>query len=183
MLPRPRRLAGSLALTGALCVFFSAGAARAQLTVDPTVTQVGALFNYSYTVTNLTAQDFPVITLNVPGQPGAVADLTAPTGFQITFDPGLGTGPGLVSFLEDTQVFTATPTLPFSFSSAFGPATSQFEAVDGNTGISTFGPTMTPSAPVPEASTLVPFAAGVLLLTIYGARRRSAARVAARSHS
>ena len=181
MLPRPHRLAVPLALAGVLGILFSAGAARAQLTVDPTVTPSGALFDYSYTVTNLMTDDFPVITLSVPAQPDGITNLVAPAGFTIgPFDSGLG----LVSFSEDSQVFTATPVGPFTFSSAFGPVASQFQALDASTGGTVVGSTMTPGVPaVPEASTLIPFAAGTLLLTIYGARRRSAARVAARSHS
>ena len=184
MLPRQRRLAGPLALAGALGVLFSAGAARAQVSILSNVqTTNGTLFNYSYSVTNssLTGQDFPVITFAAPSLAGGLTNLTAPTGFQISFDPGVPGG-GLVSFLENSQMFSGTPAV-FSFSSAFAPTVLPFQAVgfdvNGN-GITASGTVLAPQ-PVPEASTMVSLGAGVLLLTFCAVRRRRTVRVGTHS--
>lgn len=180
MLPRPRRLAGSLALAGALGVLFSAGAARAQVLVTAApVTSTGGLFNYSYTVTNFNAADVFIVNLNgLPMAPGALTNLMAPTGFQITFDPGVG----IASFLPasgSVQDFAPGSILSgFSFSSAFGPGTVGFDAEDIAGGMST-GTTLAPV--VPEASTLISLGAGVLLLTFCAVRRRRAACSGVRS--
>ncbi len=185
MLPPPRRLAGPLALAGALGALFSAGAARAQVTIVPTVTPNGALFNYSYSVTNSTANDVLIVNLNnLPMVSGALTDLAAPMGFQTTFDPGNSNSSfGIASFLGD---FTpGSTTTGFSFSSAFGPGTVGFDTLDNNgTPLSgtTQGPSLGPGvAPVPEPSTLISLGAGVLLLTFCAARRRRTARSSAQS--
>lgn len=176
MLPPLRRLAGPLALAGALGALFSAGAARAQVSVlAAPVTFTGGLFNYSYSVTNITASDLLIVNLNsLPMVPGALANLTAPTGFKISsYDPGVG----IESFLADTQAFTPGSTISgFSFTSAFGPGAVPFDAQDAAGGTSA-GTTVGPSAaaPVPEAGTLVSLGAGVLLLTLCAVRRRRAA--------
>lgn len=182
MLPPPRRLAGPLALAGALGALFSAGAARAQVTIVPTVTPNGALFNYSYSVTNSTANDVLIVNLNnLPMVSGALTNLTAPMGFRTTFDPGVG----IASFLPDAGSaldFAPGSTLTgFSFSSTFGPGTVGFDAEDISGGTST-GATLAPiAAPVPEPSTLISLGAGVLLLTFCAARRRRTARSSAQS--
>lgn len=178
MLPRPRRLAGPLALAGALGALFSAGVARAQVTVVPTVTPNGALFNYSYTVTNSNAVDLAVVNINgLPQAASAATDLMAPTGFQISFDPGNSNSAfGIVSFLGD---FTPGSVISgFSFNSAFAPGAASFDTVDNNGGTST-GTTLAPV--VPEANTLVSLGAGVLLLTFCAVRRRRVARSDVRS--
>lgn len=184
MLPRPRRLAGPLALAGALGALFSAGAARAQVSIMSTVNMTnGTLFNYSYSVTNasLTGQDFPVITLSAPSVADGLTGLTAPSGFKISFDPG-APGGGLVSFLEDSQMFSSTPAV-FSFSSAFAPTLSPFQAVgfDATGNSITSSGTVSAPTPVPEASTLVSLGAGVLLLTLSVVRRRRAVRTGTHS--
>ena len=180
MLPCSRRLAVPLALAGALGALFSAGAARAQVTLMSTVTNTGGLFNYSYSITNLTANDLLVINLNnLPRTTGALTNLKAPTGFQITpYDPGVG----IESFVADSQSFTPGVTFTgFSFSSLFGPGTVQFDTED-ITGSTTSGTTRGPAvAPVPEASTVVSLGAGVLLLTFCAVRRRRAIRVGTHS--
>ncbi len=177
MLPRPRRLAGPLALAGALGALFSAGAARAQVTVVPVVTSAGGVFNYSYTVTNFTADDLFVLNINgLPQVAGAATNLTAPAGFQITFDPGNANSPsGIVSFLGDFAPGSVNS--GFSFSSAFGPGAVAFDTEGSNLnstagGTDTFNGTTL--APVPEASTTVSLGAGVLLLTFCAVRRRRA---------
>ena len=167
MLPRPRRLAGPLALAGALGALFSAGAARAQVTVVPVVTPNGALFNYSYSVTDFNTTDLAIVNINgLPQVPSAATNLMAPAGFQISFDPGVG----IVSFLGDFMPGTSVS--GFSFDSTFAPGTAAFDAED-NSGLMSNGTTL---APVPEASTLVSLGAGVLLLTFCAVRRRRAVR-------
>lgn len=184
MLLRPRRLTGTLVLAGALGALFSGGAARAQVSILSNVqTTNGTLFNYSYSVTNssMTGQDFPVITFAAPSLAGGLTSLLAPTGFKISFDPGVPGG-GLVSFLEDSQMFSSTPAV-FSFTSAFGPTVLPFQAVgfdsSGN-GITSSGTVLAPQ-PVPEASTMVSLGAGVLLLTFCAVRRRRAVRIGTHS--
>lgn len=169
-------------LAGALGALFSAGAARAQVNIISNVqTANGTLFNYSYSVTNssLSGQDFPVITFSAPSQADGLMNLMAPRGFQISFDPGVPGG-GLVSFLEDSQMFSSAPAV-FTFSSAFGPTASQFQAVGFDSSGAGITSTGTVLAPVPEANTLISLGAGVLLLTLCAMRRRRAACSGVRS--
>jgi len=177
MLPRPRRLAVPLALAGALGALFSAGAARAQVQVTAApITFTGGLFSYNYSITNLSGADLAVVNLDgLPMVPGALSNLSAPAGFQISpYDPGVG----IESFLSNTQAFTSGSTISgFSFTSAFGPGTVAFDTLDNNGG--TFNGTTL--APVPEASTLVSLGAGVLLLTFAVVRRRRAVPAGVRS--
>lgn len=167
-------------LAGALGALFSATAAHAQVTVESTVTPVGSLFNYSYSVTNFSATDLFIVNLNnLPRVAGALTNFTAPAGFQIsTYDPGVG----IESFLADSQSFTPGVVISgFSFTSAYGPGTVQFDA--SNFGGDTLtGTTRGPIVPpVPEASTLISVGAGVLLLTFSVVRRRRATRIVVRS--
>lgn len=127
----------------------------------------GGLFSYSYSITNLSSTDLAFVNLdNLPMVPGALSNLTAPAGFQISpYDPGVG----IETFLSDTQAFTSGSTISgFSFTSAFGPGTVAFDTMDNNGG--TFNGTTL--GPVPEASTLVSLGAGLLLLTFAVVRRR-----------
>lgn len=174
MLPRSRtrRIVAPLAAAGALGALLLAGTARAQVLVTPTVTTNGSLFNYSYSVTNLTTDDLLVVNLNgLPQVAGAITNLTAPTGFIFApYDPGVG----IASFLADTNDFTPGSVIGgFSFTSTYAPSTVTFDTVgfgDPQTG-TTLGP-VAAAAPVPEASTLVSLGAGLLLLTAFTAVRR-----------
>jgi len=177
MLPRLRlpRLAAPLTAAAALGALLLTGTAHAQVLVNSTVTNTGSLFNYSYSVTNLTPFEISVINLNgLPQVDGAITNLTAPTGFQFQpYDFNLG----IATFLSDSAAFTPSSTVGgFSFSSAFAPSTVTFDtlALDPTTGnaITTTGTTLAPVAPVPEASTLVSLGAGLLLLTAFTAVRR-----------
>lgn len=167
---RARRISAPLVM-GALGALLLAGTARAQVLVTPTVTSTGSLFNYSYSVTNLTATDLLVVNLNgLPMVDGAITNLTAPTGFIFApYDPGVG----IASFLADSATFGPGSTVGgFSFTSAFAPSTITFDTLDLN-GEMTTGTTLAPTAaPVPEASTLVSLGAGLLLLTAFTAVRR-----------
>ncbi len=162
---RSRQCAKLLGLAGALCALVLPGAARAQVTVSPTVTSSGGLFTYNYAVTNNTRLDLVLVTIPTISGPGSVLNLTAPAGFLASFDPGLG----LVDFIEDTQAFTAGRTFSgFRFDSPFGPVASQFTALNVQGG-ATRGPTL---APVPEPGTLalgLTLAPGLILVSL---RRR-----------
>ena len=166
-------MAAPLAAVGTLGALLLAGTARAQVLVTSTVTSTGSLFNYSYSVTNLTDTDLLVVNMNgLPQVSGAITNLTAPTGFQFApYDPGVG----IASFLADSADFTpGSPIGGFSFSSTFAPSLVTFDTLDLN-GNATTGTTLGPvasAAPVPEASTLISLGAGLLLLTAFTAVRR-----------
>jgi hypothetical protein len=184
MLPRPRRLsrpprlAASLALAGALGALFSAGAVHAQtsVSISPTVTTSGALYTYSYSITNFTDTDLAFVNLdNLPLVGGALTNLSAPSGFLSTFDPGVG----IATFAPDNTAnygeFAPGSTISgFSFSSTFGPGTVAYDTLDLY-GDPYTGTTVGPSAAVPEASTWVSVGAGLLALTFCAVRRRQAA--------
>ncbi len=119
-------------------------ASAATITVTPSVTTVGALFKYSYSISNTGSDDSFLIDIPVSGP---ILSLTAPAGFKTAFDSGLD----LVSFLEDTSMFGSTPRSGFFFESPFAPSPVQFQAtlLSNTTGnlYTLSGPT---SAPVPE---------------------------------
>ncbi len=182
MLPRPRRsrpsrFAGAFALAGTLGVLFSAGAAhaQAQVSIVPTVTITGGLYNYSYTVTNFTDTSLGFVNLDtLPTVDGAITNLSAPTGFEISpFDSTDGIVTFLPGFGTDAQEFSPGSTISgFSFSSAFGPGAVSFDTQDVNGVNPINGTTIGPNAAVPEASTLVSLGAGLALLTFVAVRRR-----------
>ena len=174
MIPCSRRLAGPLALAGALGALFCAGSARAQVLVTPTVASMGSVFNYSYSITNLGMADLAVINLNgLALDPATATNLMAPAGYQITFDPNLG----IASFLpglDNASTFGAGSVVSgFSFDSAFAPSAVAFDTLDAN-GAATTGTTLGPAA-VPEASTLVSLGAGLSVLALIAVRRRRSA--------
>lgn len=154
-----------LALLSISC--FGASTLRAQqvsLNAVVTFNPGSGLFTYSYSVVNGTANTLAIISFGVsPSGPQTVLSPTAPTGFGISYDPGVG----LVSFFEDNdpntpQTFAPGSTVsPFAFTSRFSPGPSQFEALDTN-GTSFRGVTQ---APIPEPGSLLlcglalPFAA------------------------
>ncbi len=131
------------------------GMAQAQVGIIPTVTFSNGLYNYSYSVTNGTADTLAITTFDVRALPDAVQTPSAPTGFGIEFDSGLG----LVSFFEDTDPATLDTFAPgstvsgFTFSSPYQPTLSNFEAIGVPSGQSFFGTTLAP-ANVPEPGTL-----------------------------
>ena len=150
----------------------SAIATAAPIAVNATVTSLGSLFHYEYSITNNTLDDVFIIDVTTPKSLTAVTDLKAPMGFQIAFDSGLG----LVSFIEDSSHFAAIPTLGFSFDSPFAPVASVFNAtvVNGTSVVYNLtGPTESPAA-VPEPGTAPILAILALALPVLLRRRRNA---------
>jgi len=151
MLPiRKKRLAPTIGLL----LFTSALAFGDPITVSPVVTQSGSTFHYDYSISNTTGLDLPVLDVAVTPGP-TVTNLMAPAGFQSAFDSVLG----LVSFLEDTDVFSPSPISGFMFDSLVGPSSTSFTAtlLDANFNVSTMsGSTIGPagSAAVPEPASL-----------------------------
>lgn len=152
-----------------LLVLASSLASAASVTVDPTVTLSGGVYQYSYSITNDTPDDAFLIDIPVPAKPGEITNLTAPAGFQSAFDSGLG----LVSFLEDTSLFGPAPIGGFSFESLDGPGAVTFAAtlLSSSTGslYTLSGPTTAPAptaAEIPEPIYSLPVAitGGILVL-------------------
>ncbi len=127
-------LAALLALTIA-----QGTAARAQISVTPTVTPGAGLFTYSYSITNGGTFDLAFVNIAADGVNSAV---TAPTGFIGFFDPGVR----LVTFAEDADAGTPQTFAPgltisgFSFTSLFGPVTAPFDAMFADRKRSPFPP-------------------------------------------
>lgn len=170
-------LAGAIALCCALVLPGTAARAQVSVTLD-TLSGGSPLFAYSYSVTNLTAFDLAIISLDVPALPNALVNLAAPAGFGMDFDPGVG----LLSFFEDAdpatpQTFASGTTISgFTFQSPFAPGASSFMALDvmGNdsTG-TTLAPSVTAQATVPEPGTLLLGLAALPGLLLPLRRRRS----------
>ena len=118
------------------------------ITVTDVVTSIGGMFQYDYTVADGTGL---LAVLDIGVTPGiAISGLTGPGGpadFETAYDSVLG----LVSFLENGSVFTASPESGFIFDSSVPPGASTFGVTlfDGTTGSGTVqGPV------VPEPSFL-----------------------------
>lgn len=132
-------------MAGILCL---ARTAQSQVSVSDLVTQSGGLYHYDYTVTNHTDQDVLFIDIAVPPDPSAVQNPTAPAGYGLSFDSGLG----LVSLLEDTdplsnpQFFGNNPVSGFEYDSPFAPTPSAFTAytLDRNGNLVTLNGTVVP---------------------------------------
>lgn len=172
------RARGGVALAALLFGLLPAVAHARQLTVTPTVTPVGSLFRYDYTVANATATDISLVSIAVPGLAFAdIQNLAAPTGFSADFDQAFG----FVNFSESTQGFAAGSIVSgFTFESPFAPTASSFEAfgVDADTGNTTTitGNTLAPSSvAVPEVGSLFLGLTALLPVALgFVVRRRSA---------
>jgi len=145
------------------------------ITVTSTVTSVGPLFQYDYTVSDGTGL---LAVLDIDVTPGIViSGLTGPGGasdFATAYDPVLR----LVSFLENGAVFTATPESGFIFDSSVSPSASNFGVTlfDGTTGS---GNVQAPVI-VPEPSALALCVLG--LATVLFWRKTCSLLLSARSH-
>jgi hypothetical protein len=130
------------------------------ITVTNSVTAVGPLFQYNYTVSDGTGL---LAVLDIDVTPGVeISGLAAPGGssaFATAYDPILG----LVSFIENNAVFTSTPQAGFIFDSSVSPGASTFGVTlfDGTTGS---GNVQAPVvAPEPSPLTLCAFGLAAIL--------------------
>ena len=153
--------------------------AEGSITVTDVVTPVGPLFQYDYTVADGTGQ-LAVLDIGVtPGIP--ISGLTGPGGpadFETAYDSVLG----LVSFIENNSVFSATPESGFIFDTSVAPGASTFDVTlfDGTTGSgSVQGPVVGPVVPEPSALPLCALGGAALL---FGRKRLLASRPAVKSH-
>ncbi len=125
----------------------------AVITLSPTVTSIsGGMYKYAYSISYTGTNDAFLIDISVPKDPAAITNLTVPSGFTDQFD----SVNGLVSFVENSSTFTATPTSGFFFDSPDAPGTEPFVAsvYDSNFNISTItGSTIAPLV-TPEPSSL-----------------------------
>src|SRR5205823_3318014 len=87
----------ALSASLAVCLFQALSAARAQVSVTPSITTNLGITTFDYAIANGAANDLAIVTIGVPAFPGAVFDLETPAGFMSSFDSGLG----LVDFLAD----------------------------------------------------------------------------------
>ena len=149
-----------------------ANAQAQQVDVPATVFFNGNMgYTYNYSVMNSTTMDLAIIT--VPADPNSgLSNLTAPIGFNISFDPGAG----LVSFFEDNDpntpgTFGPNSTISgFSFTSAYAPGSVTFEALDVS-GNSFTGSTLSATI-VPEPTSTAFLLSGLALLGVGVVRRR-----------
>jgi hypothetical protein len=125
----------------------------AVITVNPTVTSIaGGMYQYAYSISYTGTDDAFLIDISVPKDPAAITNLTVPSGFTDQFD----SVNGLVSFVENSSTFTATPTSGFLFDSPDSPGAASFTAslYDSNFNIYTIsGSTLAPVV-TPEPSSL-----------------------------
>lgn len=150
-----------------------------QVLVPGSVSQFNATtgFTYSYSVSNFTMMDLAVITIPANSN-SALMNLTAPTGFLITFD----SGNGLFSFLEDNnqntpQTFAPGSTVSgFSFTSFYAPGTATFDALDIS-GNDYMGNTIAPTNAVPEPTSVALVLVGFAFAGGIFVRRRSASQI------
>ena len=174
--PYRRQLLGAVVATASLAIGSSEPAHSAAV-VTPTISLSQGIYTYAYSVLN-NGPTFDLAIIDVPVlQSSNLMDLIAPSGFGISFDPGVG----IVSFFEDFDPAT-TPTFSpsstnglFSFTTATAPATVTFQALDA--GGNTFtGTTQSAAVPEPGALSLI----GLGLVGIASRRKRS---VSQSSHS
>ena len=140
--------------TSCLALLALGSTASSQVIVSPTVSSSGGIFTYSYSVTNNGLFDLAIVNVPVTTA-GNLMSLIAPTGFGISFDPGVG----IVSFFEDADPLTLQTFSPgstrglFMFTSTLRPGAATFDALD--IGANTFtgatlapGGVVTPPAPI-----------------------------------
>ncbi len=157
---RVRQLLGAAFATACSTVLIVGVRAQAQVVVPSNVNfSMGTgLYTYSYSVTN-NGPTFDLAIVNVPVALGSdLMNLTAPTGFGISFDPGVS----IVSFFEDSDPLTIPTFSPgttngfFTYTSTYAPDTVIFDALDAN-GDTFTGPTLSPTVPEPGTFSLIGF--------------------------
>jgi hypothetical protein len=149
----PYRTRAKVLCSSVLFLVGSIAAHGATVNVVPTVANLGGgMYEYSYNVSYTGTDDAFLVDISVPANPGAVTNLMAPSGFNYQFD----SVNGLVSFLENTSTFTATPTSGFSFESPDGPGSATFVAsvLDSTLNISTISGSTTAPVVTPEPASL-----------------------------
>lgn len=171
---RKRQYLSLLVLSGMVCILIVASAARAALIVTPTVTPMGALFRYDYTITNdppTPGEDVALVDITVLPDDATLTNFFAPAGFQTVYDSGLG----LVSFLPDfasPSLFeVGTSISGFGFDSPRRPQASTFDALTilGNT---VSGLTQAPIGTViPEPSAFHLLLAGLGVMVAFTVRK------------
>jgi hypothetical protein len=140
----------------------------AAIIIDSTVNFNGgtSLYEYSYSVQNTGDLDLVLISLNTNTQ-AAIASISPPTGFSLTFDPSQG----VINFFEDSDLFTNqtfagnSTVSPFTFTSPLAPVTTSFVGFD-NAGNEFTGTTQ---SPIPEPSAILLGSIAVLATAV---RRR-----------
>ena len=168
---RQARLLGAVLATSLLTL----GTTHAQVAVPSTVAfDIGTgLYSYSYSVMN-NGPTFDLAIVNIPvGSAANPMTFTSPSGFEISFDPGVG----IVSFFEDADPGTLPTFAPsttrglFTYKSSQAPVSVMFDALDA--GGNTFtGFTM---APVPEPGAMSLIFLSALASAVFSRRRQSAA--------
>lgn len=168
---RMRKWSNLVGSAACLCLLASS-AAQADLIVTPTVTPLGGVFRYDYTIVNDLLEDVVLVDIIVLRMDETLTNLFAPLGFQAIYDSGLG----IVTFLPapgSVDLFAVGTSLSgFGFDSAIPSAPSTFEAL---TLLGNFltGPTEAPvGRPVPEPAPTLLLLVGVSSLIATGLARR-----------
>ncbi|HZO92119.1 MAG TPA: PEP-CTERM sorting domain-containing protein [Chthonomonadaceae bacterium] len=161
-----------LGLAGAACAILMLCQARAQsVDVTPTVTFANGLYHYDYSIFNDTAEELAIVSIGVLPGPNTVLNPTAPTGYQASYDSGLG----IVDFLPELGAggFDPGSTVNgFLFDSPIPPGQSSFSALTAS-GVPIMGITQ---APVPEPQSLALLGAAAAVSTVALRRRRPTRR-------
>ena len=172
----PRVRAGAALLCAAAASVFAAPSAHAQLPVVSAVfAQTGNTFNYNFSVFNNTPNILAIVNINLP-QGATISNFSAPTGFQTTYDSGVG----IVSFLADADpntpqdFFAGTTVNGFLLSSQTNLNGVGFDALDdqGNFYAGTVS-AVAAAAPEPSSLGLLAFAAPSAGIFIAYRRRKN----------
>lgn len=172
------RFCTGVALAAGLLVASGTPAAAQSVSVFGTIAPISGGFSYALSVTYLNlvtpTDTLALVTLNVPAQVGAVANLNPPTGFLMAFDSGLGT----LDLAEDSNVATLQTFLAgttqgqFLFTSPFDLTGTTFDALDSTDVYSGTVNLQAAQSAAPEPASVALLALGVLGGAGVVARRR-----------